>query len=156
MVDREQKLLRIGEISAISQVSIKTIRYYEKLGLLCALKRTEGGFRLFSPEVIGRLNFIKRSQSLGLSLTEIGQILQIHDRGEIPCSEVRHTLQTKISEIDGRIKQLKTLKVQLQSLISETKPLQERKSGIICPIIQPEKVIKTIEEQQKSLLEIEG
>ncbi len=136
MLDLEQKLLRIGEISAISQVSIKTIRYYEGLGLICALKRTEGGFRLFSTEVIGRLNFIKRSQSLGLSLTEIGQILQIHDRGEIPCSEVRHTLQTKISEIDNRIEQLTDLKVQLQSLISETKPRQKRKADIICPIIQ--------------------
>ncbi len=137
MLDREQKLLQIGEISSISKVSIKTIRYYEKLGLLCALKRTEGGFRLFSPDVIVRLNFIKRSQSLGLSLQEIGQLLQIHDRGEMPCSEVRHTLQVKIEEIDSRIEQLTALKVQLQSLISETQALQEPKQGIICPIIQP-------------------
>ncbi len=137
MLDREQKLLQIGEISSISKVSIKTIRYYEKLGLLCALKRTEGGFRLFSPDVIVRLNFIKRSQSLGLSLQEIGQLLQIHDRGEMPCSEVRHTLQVKIEEIDNRIEQLTALKVQLQSLISETQALQEPKQGIICPIIQP-------------------
>ena len=137
MLDREQKLLRIGQISSIAQVSVKTIRYYEKLGLLQALKRTEGGFRLFSPEVIGRLNFIKRSQNLGLSLTEIGQLLQIHDRGEMPCNEVRHTLQTKIEEIDNCIKQLRDLKVELQSLISETKPIKKRKADIICPIIQP-------------------
>ena len=137
MLDREQKLLRIGQISSLAQVSIKTIRYYEKLGLLQALKRTEGGFRLFSPEVIGRLNFIKRSQNLGLSLTEIGQLLQIHDRGEMPCNEVRHTLQTKIEEIDTCIKQLRDLKVELQSLISETKPIKKRKADIICPIIQP-------------------
>lgn len=137
MLDREEKLLRIGQIASIARVSIKTIRYYEKLGLLQALKRTEGGFRLFSPEVIGRLNFIKRSQNLGLSLTEIGQLLQIHDRGEIPCNEVRHTLQTKIEEIDSHIEQLSDLKVELQSLISKNKPLQERKAGIICPIIQP-------------------
>ena len=137
MLDREQKLLRIGQISSLAQVSIKTIRYYEKLGLLKALKRTEGGFRLFSPEVIGRLNFIKRSQNLGLSLTEIGQLLQIHDRGEMPCNEVRHTLQTKIEEIDTCIKQLRDLKVELQSLISETKPIKKRKADIICPIIQP-------------------
>ena len=137
MLDREEKLLRIGQISSIAQVSVKTIRYYEKLGLLQALKRTEGGFRLFSPEVIGRLNFIKRSQNLGLSLTEIGQLLQIHDRGEMPCNEVRHTLQTKIEEIDACIKQLRDLKVELQSLISETKPIKKRKADIICPIIQP-------------------
>ena len=137
MLDREEKLLRIGQISSLAQVSIKTIRYYEKLGLLQALKRTEGGFRLFSPEVIGRLNFIKRSQNLGLSLTEIGQLLQIHDRGEMPCNEVRHTLQTKIEEIDSHIEQLSDLKVELQSLISETKPIKKRKADIICPIIQP-------------------
>ncbi len=138
MLNPEEKLLRIGELSSISQVPIKTIRYYEQLGLLKAFKRTEGGFRLFSPEVIGRLNFIKRSQSLGLSLTEIGQLLEVHDRGEIPCHEVRHTLENKIAEIDRRIEQLTILKVQLQSLISENIPQQERKKGIICPIIQPE------------------
>jgi len=138
MLNPEEKLLRIGQISSISQVSIKTIRYYEQLGLLKAVKRTEGGFRLFSPEVIGRLNFIKRSQSLGLSLTEIGQLLEVHDRGEIPCHPVRHTLENKIAEIDRRIEQLTILKVQLQSLISENIPQQERKAGIICPIVQPE------------------
>ncbi len=137
MSDREEKLLRIGEISSITKVSIETIRYYEKLGLLQALKRTEGGFRLFSPEIVGRLNFIKRSQSLGLSLTEIGQLLQIHDRGEMPCSKVRQTLKIKIEEIDDRIEQLKDLKIKLQSLISETQPKQNTKADTICPIIQP-------------------
>ena len=137
MLDREPKLLRIGQISSITQVSIKTIRYYEELGLLAALKRTEGGFRLFTPEVIGRLNFIKRCQSLGLSLREIGQLLQIHDRGEMPCAEVIHTLQTKIEEIDRRVEELTALKVQLQYLISENQTPQEPKVGVICPIIQP-------------------
>lgn len=52
-------LLRIGQLSDRSQVPIKTIRYYEELGLLQAQQRTSGGFRLFSPAALTRLAFIK-------------------------------------------------------------------------------------------------
>ena len=62
---------QIGLIAKESGVPIKTIRYYEELGLLKASSRTEGGFRLFDPDVFARLHFIKRAQSLGLSLLEI-------------------------------------------------------------------------------------
>lgn len=138
MLTEEQQLLRIGELAALSQVPIKTIRYYEEQGLIVSSKRTQGGFRLFSPDVLPRLSFIKRAQSLGFSLQEIGHILTIHDQGELPCDEVRQTLQAKVAEIERHIEQLKILKMQLQLLISESEPLPERKAGIICPIIQSE------------------
>jgi len=132
------KLLRIGELARDSQVPIKTIRYYEELGLIRASKRTEGGFRLFSPDVLQRLDFIRRSQRLELSLQEIGHILEIRDRDELPCAEVKQTLETKIEDIDRHIEELKTLKTQLQLMISEPIPAPEVQPGVICPIIQPE------------------
>ena len=67
LVQEEQKL--IGSVAKESGVPIKTIRYYEELGLLKASGRTEGKFRLFTSDVLTRLSFIKRAQSLGLTLS---------------------------------------------------------------------------------------
>ncbi len=72
---------QIGVVAKESGVPIKTIRYYEELGLLKASGRTEGGFRLFNTDVLARLHFIKRAQSLGLTLAEIKEFLNVHDEG---------------------------------------------------------------------------
>jgi DNA-binding transcriptional MerR regulator len=146
MLTPTKPLLRIGELQAESGVPIKTIRYYEELGLIRAERRTEGGFRLFSTDMLPRLAFIKRSQRLGFSLHEIGHILAIHDRGELPCGEVRQHLQSKVAEIDRQIEQLRTLQTELRSLlggqqpppIAATEPRLVRSPGTICPIIQPD------------------
>ena len=68
MTVQVQKLLLIGEVEARSGIPIRTIRYYESLDLLQSSRRTKGGFRQFSPDVLTRLSFIKRTQGLGLSL----------------------------------------------------------------------------------------
>ena len=136
MLAQESSLLRIGVLKAKSNVPIRTIRYYEELGLIQSAKRTDGGFRLFSPDVLHRLAFIKRAQSLGLSLQEIGEILKIHDQGELPCVEVKHKFERKIAEIDHKIKQLSLLKTQLRSLIDQASSPPEAAEGLICPIIE--------------------
>jgi len=128
-------LLRIGQLKDQSQVPIKTIRYYEELGLIAAAQRTEGGFRLFAPAMLNRLAFIKRSQKLGLSLQEIGELLNIRDRGQSPCQEVKHKLQSKISEIDDKITQLTLLKSQLETLTQAEGAILATE-GVICPIIE--------------------
>ncbi|WP_017326872.1 heavy metal-responsive transcriptional regulator [Synechococcus sp. PCC 7336] len=133
---RESQLLRIGELKTETGLPVKTLRYYEELGLIRAVKRTAGGFRLFSPAVVPRLAFIKRAQHLGFKLQEIHHILQIHDRGELPCREVKSGLETKIAALDRQIEQLQTLKAELRSLVDISEDSPARKQGIICPIIQ--------------------
>ena len=64
----QEKLKLIGAIASESGIPIKTIRYYDDLGLLKTNGRTEGGYRLFDSDVFVRLKFIKRAQNLGLSL----------------------------------------------------------------------------------------
>jgi MerR family transcriptional regulator, copper efflux regulator len=129
------ELLLIGELSHHSQTPVKTIRYYEELGLLTAAQRTTGGFRQFKASCLGRLAFIKQAKSLGLSLQEIGHILAVHDQGERPCAEVRQTLQEKIEAIEQRIQELSTLKGHLQTLIAEADHSPDTEA-IICPIIE--------------------
>ncbi|NET35414.1 MAG: heavy metal-responsive transcriptional regulator [Cyanothece sp. SIO1E1] len=136
MLAQEPRLFQIGELETKSKVPIKTIRYYEELGLIQATKRTAGGFRLFAPDVLFRLSFIKRTQSLGFSLREIGHILQIYDQGEPPCGEVQQKLRTKIEEINHRIETLTTLRTELSSLLQETEPPPQQEPGVICPILE--------------------
>ena len=131
------EMLKIGAICSQSGVPIRTIRYYESLGLIRASTRTHGGFRLFSPEVLPRLAFIRQAQTLGFSLEEIGHLLAIHDRGQLPCQEVKTQIEAKVEQIDHQIHQLQLLKSQLLSLVDKAQIPGEQHPGIICPIIQP-------------------
>lgn len=135
MLVQEQTKL-IGSVAKESGVPIKTIRYYEELGLLKTSGRTEGGFRIFSSDVLARLNFIKRSQRLGLSLAEIKDFLDIHDQGELPCEQVKIKLEDKISEIEQQIRQLQILKLELKGLLSGWETIPENPEETICPIIE--------------------
>ncbi|MBW4521963.1 MAG: heavy metal-responsive transcriptional regulator [Scytolyngbya sp. HA4215-MV1] len=126
----------IGAIAKESHIPVKTIRYYEELGLLQSTRRTEGGFRLFPPDTISRLSFIKRAQSLGLSLSEIKEFLDIYDRGNLPCDHVKVKLNNKIAEIDQQLQQLQILKQELIGLLSGSTTVSKTSPQLICPIIQ--------------------
>ena len=121
MLTQDRRLLFIGQVSEQSGLPIKTIRYYDELGLLKSSARTKGGFRQFSPEVFNRLAFIKRAQNLGLSLQEIGEFLQEYDKPGFPCPEIKQKLKKQILAIDRQIEQLLSLKTDLTDLLSGRK-----------------------------------
>jgi len=129
-------LLKIGEVATASGLPVKTIRYYEEIGLLTpTVERSHGGYRLFTERVLHRLSFIKRAQSLGLSLNEIHQILQIRDRGHIPCDEIKSHLEAKVRAIDEQILALETLQGELKHILSDwqDQPSKDLLSQTICP-----------------------
>jgi len=132
----QEEIKQIGVVAKESGVPIKTIRYYEELGLLKASGRTEGGFRLFHSDVFARLNFIKRAQSLGLTLSEIKEFLNVHDQGDLPCEHIKVKLQDKLVDIDKQIRQLIILKQELEGLLSGWQTIPETSEETICPIIE--------------------
>jgi MerR family transcriptional regulator, copper efflux regulator len=132
----QEKTKQIGTVAKQSGVPIKTIRYYEELGLLKASGRTEGGFRLFESDVLSRLHFIKRAQSLGLSLLEIKEFLDVHDQGDLPCEHIKVKLQDKVAVIDKQIRELIIFKQELEELISGWEAVTENSEDTICPIIE--------------------
>ena len=134
------QLLRIGEVAKRSGLSVKTVRYYEEIGLLGpTVERSESGYRLFEPPVLNRLAFIRRAQSLGLSLIEIAKILEVHDQGELPCGEVKQHLETRLKAIAEQIEALEILQSELQGILSgwQDQPPPERIAQTICPNLQP-------------------
>ena len=136
MLTQDKKLLLIGQVTDLTGIPIRTIRYYESLGLINSLRRTEGGFRQFSLDVLTRLAFIKRAQNLGLSLEEINNILQVYDQGQTPCGEIKEKLEEKVLQIDRQIDQLLTLRSEIKGLLSGWKNISEHHEKTICPIIQ--------------------
>lgn len=131
-----KKPLKIGEVAAISNLPVKTIRYYEDIGLLTpAVRRSESNYRLFEPTVLNRLAFIKRAQSLGLSLHEIQELLSVHDQGQLPCDEVKQNLQRKMQQITEQIEALQVLRTELQGVLSgwQDQPSTELAERTICP-----------------------
>ncbi|WP_414542821.1 heavy metal-responsive transcriptional regulator [Nostoc sp. CCY0012] len=136
MLTQDKQLLLIGQVTNLSGIPIRTIRYYESVGLIASLGRTEGGFRQFSTDVLTRLAFIKRAQNLGLSLEEIRDILQVYDQGQPPCGDIKEKLEEKLLQIDHQIKQLFTLRSEIGELLSGWKNTHDKQEDTICPIIQ--------------------
>ena len=77
-------LLQIGEVAHRVELSLRTVRYYEEVGLITPSARSEGGFRLYSENDVERLLLIKRMRPLGLTLDEIGELADLIERSEAP------------------------------------------------------------------------
>jgi DNA-binding transcriptional MerR regulator len=132
-------ILKIGEVSQKSGLSVKTIRYYADLGLLTpSLTKNKSGYRLFDKSVFRRLEFIRCSQSLGLSLKEIEVILGVRDGGNIPCGVAKQVLLDKLDTIKEQINELNILQLELEELLTEWEdsPSPESLNNTICPNIQ--------------------
>ena len=137
----EQQGFQIGVVSSQTDFSIDTIRYYEKLGLVEKPVRSEGGFRLYPQETVEKFRFIKKAQTLGLTLKEIKGIMQSSEEGLKPCCDlVRKLFTRKIEEFTAKIRELQTTKRGLESLLSEwVSPKEARKrSFAVCPQIERE------------------
>ena len=78
-------MYRIGEVSAQTGQSTKTIRYYEEINLTPSAERTANGYRIYSEEDVDRLRFIRSARALDFSLEDIEEILAFRDREEPPC-----------------------------------------------------------------------
>jgi MerR family mercuric resistance operon transcriptional regulator len=130
----DQTVLRIGELAAECGVSIDTIRYYERRRLLPHAGRSAGGFRLYTPEAVERLRFIKQAQETGFSLDEIGGLLS--SSGAAECQKVRDLLRVKLNEVDERIEAMKKFRGTLADhLAACERELRLRGKGARCPVI---------------------
>ena len=116
--------LRIGELAAECGLRAKTIRYYESIGLLTPAGRTDAGYRYYTPRHAQRLAFIRRAQSLGLSLAAIADILAARDAGGAPCGRVRALAEAKVAEIDRQLAGLQALRRELTSLAARAREVE--------------------------------
>jgi DNA-binding transcriptional MerR regulator len=108
--------LKIGEIAHLTEMSPRTIRYYQEIGLLHPVKRIEGGKRVFSEDDLQRLKFIKRLKHLGLTLSEmheLADIYEIHKTNRKVLIRLCELLGNQVKKIDERITNLNRLKEEI-------------------------------------------
>ncbi len=130
-------LVRISELAGQAGVTSKTLRYYERIGVLPAPSRSSSGYRDYRPDVLDRLGFIRAAQAVGLSLGEIRQVVALRDRGETPCDHVYRLLRRRTAELDERIDELQALRRDLQALTKRARRLDpaDCDAGGVCHLI---------------------
>jgi DNA-binding transcriptional MerR regulator len=129
--------LRAGEAAEVLGVGVQTLHFYERERLIPPPPRTASGYRLYTPELIDRLQFIRKAQALGLSLDQVREILDLVDHGATPCARVRAALVEQLEEIDRRIEELQRFREELVAVTKQAATLAGRESrGHVCPIVE--------------------
>jgi DNA-binding transcriptional MerR regulator len=99
----------IGQLARLVGVRASTLRFYERCGLLAADFRTAGNYRAYTESALRRLRFIRTAQNIGLSLTDIKELLGIDSANDLPCDEVNSLLKNRLRDVRGRITRLRKI-----------------------------------------------
>ena len=102
-------VMAIGQLARAGNVNIDTVRYYERKNLLLPNARTASGYRQYSSESVRRLRFIRKAQSLGFTLKEIGKMLDISSSTDAECGNIKQYAEKKIDDIQARISDLEKI-----------------------------------------------
>ncbi len=130
--------LTIGKLAREAGVSVETIRYYHKRGLLIQPCKPEmGGYRAYCEGDVERLRFIKQSQQMGFSLAEIVELLSHVD--EMNCHATKVLAEKKLRTIETQLEALEKIRETLKTLVGECR----RECPQACPVIRRFKVLST-------------
>lgn len=121
-------MLTIGKLAKVTDSSVETIRYYQRIGLM-RRPEPQGHYRYYNEQDIESLNFISKAKEAGLQLSEIQELLnlQLNDR-----EQVRQVIEQRLDKIELRIQELQHLKQRLSSWINRCKTTTESD----CPILK--------------------
>lgn len=112
-------LLKIGDVAARSGLTVKTIRFYCDEGLIHPASRSDGGFRLFSPDVFEELTFIRTLRALEIPLPDVLKILESRRSGICTCTSLQSRIRSKAGEIEEKISALRAMHIELMDLIND-------------------------------------
>jgi MerR family mercuric resistance operon transcriptional regulator len=113
------KDVTIGAAARQAGIGVETIRFYERRGLIEQPPKPLGaGFRVYSPEQIRRIKFIRQAQRIGFSLNETKELLSLRADPRADCSAVRDQAEAKLEEVRHKIEQLQQIGAALETLIA--------------------------------------
>lgn len=124
------KEYRIGDAANELGLSADTLRYYEKIGLLPGVARSDAGIRFYQEKDLSRLKFIKRAQKMNFTLAEIGGLLKMREDPQHARDEVRQLAASKLADVELHLDELSTLRTELQLLLNLCRGSEDG-----CPII---------------------
>ena len=139
MEQSDQKLLKIGDLAKRVGVTVRTVRYYEELGLFSPANISPGGFRLYTESDLRKLNYIKRFRDLDFPLNEILQLLSSSDGSQNKLDKISSSLallQKQLEQVENKMKELEDIKNDLNravQLLHECSNCQKEKCLQECP-----------------------
>ncbi len=125
--------LTIGQVARQVGIGVETVRFYERRGLIESPPRGSSGYRLYEPEAIASLKFIRRAKELGFTLREIKQLLELKLDEDSTCEDVKQHAEAKIQDIDARLASLQQMR---RALVDLTQACDGRGKMDGCPIIR--------------------
>lgn len=125
--------LSIGQVATAAGVNVQTLRYYERVGLMPAPRRSRANYRLYNDETVRMVLFVKRAQELGFTLREVKDLLKLRTVGPAKRDAVRAAAEAKVADIDSRIQDLVAIRAALASLVRTCSCV---KSTPTCPILE--------------------
>ena len=126
-----------GDVAKALGIGVQTLHFYEREGLIAPAPRSAAGYRLYSPEVIERVRFVRKAQALGLSLDEVKEVLRLADHGGCPCGHVQEALTAKLAEVDDRLRELRNFRKELAVLVARSAGLRAtNEAAAVCAIVE--------------------
>jgi MerR family transcriptional regulator, mercuric resistance operon regulatory protein len=121
--------MRAGELARSAGVSTDTLRHYERKGVLPRPRRSPNGYREYPAGSLGRVVLVRRALAVGFTLDELARLLKARERGAAPCREVRALAATKLASVEERLRELASLRDELQATIAEWDSRLARANG---------------------------
>jgi Cu(I)-responsive transcriptional regulator len=109
--------LTIGALAKKTGTKVETIRYYERICLLEAPRRTSGNYRVYGDEHLGRLSFIRRARDLGFSIEQVRELLSLADQRSRSCAGVDAIARQHLADVERKIADLNAMRRELSTII---------------------------------------
>lgn len=114
---RDAFSMTIGRLAEATGIRVETVRWYEKVGLLPAPERSPGNYRLYGPEHLRRLSFIRRGRALGFTVEQIRDLLALSDDRNRSCGEVDTIARAHLADVERKLADLTQLAAELREVI---------------------------------------
>jgi len=126
-------MLTIGRVAEHTGITVETLRFYEKQGLIDTPQRSASGYRQYPAETLKRLRFIQRAKQVGFTLKDIAELLDLRREPGTSCTDIKIRATQKIEEVDRRIRDLTQIRDALGRMV-----IKCRDSGSLndCPILE--------------------
>lgn len=121
------------QLAKAAGVGAESLRFYERKGLLPQPKRAPSGYRLYPPEAVTRLRFIRNAQEIGFSLTEVASLLSLRAKPGVTCAMIRRKVEAKIVDMDRKLAAMQEIR---EALVRMKASCQSRLPVSECPILE--------------------
>jgi DNA-binding transcriptional MerR regulator len=111
--------MKIGQVAADAGITVETVRFYERRGVLPAPTRRSSGYREYTPSTVERIRTARALQNLGFTLDEVIEALGAHDSGTATCASELWRLEAVLDRIDTKIAELRRTRRAITTTMAE-------------------------------------